>query len=1434
MEKHIDIQNKITCIVVGEGNLPLRCMGILKDHRIKIEALVSGDEWLLRANAAENFPKHNNLNDLTNFKPVDYIFSINNSLILKKSFTSLASILAINYHDAPLPRYAGMYATNWAILNGEIEHGVAWHEVVDKIDAGDILANELLPVLPNDTALSLNTRCFEAAIKSFEKLITSIVENRLTPVPQNLVNRTYFPYAARPESFGLITYEMTAKSVDNLIRATNFSSHYPNEFTLPLLFIRDEYYVVAKTSVQFDHKGNPGQVIDYCGKTGFYCQDGLIIPEVIYDKNGNKVIIESILQFGNQIQLPDKAIAGRALIHFGDLAKFEPFWRKQLEIAEFLTWPVLNGEPGPTISSINNDEIERLEKLFPIQNKEDVLLAIFMLFFLRLSNQTSGTLGFVSSELPTRIKGLEDFFNTWVPLNSSIDDSNSIIIEIGKILINIKKAQISETFTRSTRIRYPELRINASDKPEIILSKASVETNYLNENSIIINIGKNEISYCTPRDSKFPGTYSLAESFEMFLNNLIQSPEQPVKNIGLVSATKSLEITKSVNREVCEPVIVNDVIDQFFTISAKFSDKTAIFDSDKGYSYKAFEKDIENLSSRMLNIGILPEQIIAVAIDRNYNYFVSIMAILRCGGSFLPIDPTMPSERKQFFCTDSKVSLILIDQSISDLVINIPALNVSEIENSVHENNPKIVYNPDSIAYIIYTSGSTGVPKGVKISRKALANFISGALGLYQITDKDHVLQFSNLAFDASIEEIFTSFCSGAGIYLRTAEMLLADELLSFSHQHQISVWDLPTAFWRQVIQSDIYLSNPLPESLRLVIIGGEAVSINDVTLWNKRETQHRLFNTYGPTETTVVALAFEIKAGYKPETTVPIGQPLPGYKLYITDTNRHIVPEGIAGELLVAGESLALGYLNREHEQNKAFIWFETPDKGLQRCYCTGDLVTANIDGIIYYQGRVDAQVKIRGFRVEPGEIEQQICSMIGVETCVVAVSANASGEKSLYAFYKEKNAETNAQAIKDELKKKLPFYMVPDMILKVDEIPLTSNGKVDKKCLIATAKKKQALSTNEIVNPTNETEEFVLNLWKKILKVEAMGIDDDFFDLGGHSLKAVQLMSEIKKLKEINIPLATLIQNSTVRTFAPLLSSDKKDSFWQCLVPIRPKGVKTPLFLIHGAGLNILLYQSLTHHLKDNRPIYAFQAKGLDGSRELSNDIEEMADDYIEEIKKIQPTGPYMLLGFSLGGFIAFDMAKKLADQGNIVGFTGVIDSVSSMAKHIQSPLGQIFFKLKISVIKPFYVTWLLLKEPMQGKKQLLKNKFKSIRFSIIFRLIKLGIMKEKDRTIKIEDGKPMFLSDNVEMAMTEALVKYEITPAPIQLDLFRAGKPTFYIPNRSDYGWGRFAQKGVVVHTLPSEHSRIFAPPNDKHFAEVLDQRLDEIDAKIILQA
>jgi amino acid adenylation domain-containing protein len=1422
----------LSCIVVGEGPLSRECINILMYYGISIQYIISEDITLKEIALQLGIPYQNNLNDLSVFEPVDYIFSINNNLILGKPFTSLARKLAINYNDAPLPHYAGKNATNWAIINREKEYGVSWHKVVDEIDAGDIVSSQMFQVMPDDTAHSLKIRCFDAALKSFNELIDSIVENKLCPVPQLVENQNYLPYAVQPDLFGLITPEMTAKSVDALIRATNFGDNYANEFALPLLYLHNEFYIVFKALVIFDKFGTPGQVVDFNERRGFYCSDGLILPEILYDRNGEKADFGTIMHYGDQMPSPDKPLVISSLTRHGSIARFEPFWREQLSKAAFLTWPIINREPGLTISKskLNDQIIAQLDNHFPEQKTENILLSTLLLFFLRLSNQSSGTVGFVSADLPFKNKGFEDFFNTWVPLNITIDDSNAVATEIGKILVKIKKIEKSETFTRSTRIRYPELRKNASDKPGIILSKASAENNFQDNNCITINVSSIEICYNLPEGSKYSGIDSIAESFDMFLQNLIESPEKTVNQIAIVSDKKSIEITKTINKLICKPVVLNDVIDKFIAVCAEFPDKTAIFDLGKSYSYYTFSHDVEKLYAKMQDLGLKADQIVAIVIDRNYNYFISIMAVLRCGATFLPIDPTIPSERMQFFCTDANVSLILVDNTVSGLDESIMVLNVTEINDSGSENFLKIFYNPDSVAYIIYTSGSTGIPKGVKISRKALANFISGALGLYQITDKDRVLQFSNLNFDGCIEEIFTSFCSGASIYLRTAEMLLSEELLDFTDHHQISVWDLPTAFWRQVIQSDAYINNPLPDSLRQVIIGGEAVSTTDIALWNKCESNHRLFNTYGPTETTVVALAFEIKAGYKSETTVPIGQPLPGYKLYITDTYRHIVPEGIAGELLLAGDSLALGYLNRQTEQNKAFIWLNTPDDGLQRCYCTGDLVSADKDGLIYYQGRIDAQVKIRGFRVEPGEIEQQICSMKGVETSVVVASEDSSGEKSLFAFYIGKKDETDAHLIKEELKKRLPAYMVPEIILRVNEIPLTSNGKVDTKSLISASQKELLNSSKAIEKPTNETEQYVLELWKKVLSVETMGIDDNFFDFGGHSLKAVQLMTEIKKMKEVSIPLASLISNPTVRTFASLITSKEKQDLWQCLVPIRPKGTKTPLFLIHGAGLNILLYQSLAHNLKDDRPIYAFQAKGLDGSRDLSNNIEEMAIDYIEEIEKIQPKGPFMLLGFSLGGFIAYEMAKRMTETGHNVIFTGVIDSDTSMAKHIQSPIGQLLSNLKTIIIKPIFVLWLLLVEPMEGKRRLLRNKYNSIRFQLIFRLIKLGIMKDLDRRIKFEEGQPMFLADNVVIAMTEAIIGYEIKPASIELDLFKAQKTSFYIPEPKDYGWGKFARKGVVVHTMPSEHSLIFAHQNSKLFAEVLDQRLDEIETKM----
>jgi amino acid adenylation domain-containing protein len=734
--------------------------------------------------------------------------------------------------------------------------------------------------------------------------------------------------------------------------------------------------------------------------------------------------------------------------------------------------------------------------------------------------------------------------------------------------------------------------------------------------------------------------------------------------------------------------------------------------------------------------------------------------------------------------------------------------------------------SPGSLAYIIYTSGTTGRPKGVKISRNALATFISGALSIYNTTPADRILQFCNLSFDASVEEIFLAFCTGASLYLRDEEMVKPEKLIGFSLQHHITTWDLPTAFWRQVIQSDHYALIETSTWFRLVIIGGEALLPGDILRWESQMPGHRLINTYGPTETTVVAIAHEVFPGLKTKF-IPIGRPLPGYRIFIVNSELRSVLLGCTGELLIAGNGLASGYVNREKEEKDAFIPFQPPgNRETVLCYRTGDRVAAGMDGTIYYMGRTDTQLKIRGFRIEPGEIEEQISKIEGVESCVVVASRKDEPDYRLIAFV-QGDLRVNTAEARTALSQVLPAYMMPEKFIRVDKIPLTSNGKADRKRLLQMTAPGEYSMETMVTPPFTPDEILVYELWKKILNVREFGIDDDFFELGGHSLKAIEFMSEVRKHRGVDIPIASLITNPTVRKFANLLSSGEHGTYWQCMVPIRTEGMKTPLFLIHGAGLNILLYQSLSRYLKPGRPVYALQAKGLDGKSEIRTHVGEMARDYVREIEAIRPSGPIIVLGFSLGGFIAYEISRLMIEKGREVVFTGIIDAVISLTKCSETPLRQFFIRIKHTFLKICFNSLLITGNLFKPGSTILKSKYQTFMAILVSNLTRMGFIRKKENKIEYVDGKPQYSSNHVRILMWRALKQFSLIPTNIKIDLFKAGIATFYIPDRKDYGWSRFARKGVAVHTLPAEHSLLFADPNDKIFAKILDDRLDELE-------
>jgi thioesterase domain-containing protein/acyl carrier protein len=722
----------------------------------------------------------------------------------------------------------------------------------------------------------------------------------------------------------------------------------------------------------------------------------------------------------------------------------------------------------------------------------------------------------------------------------------------------------------------------------------------------------------------------------------------------------------------------------------------------------------------------------------------------------------------------------------------------------------------------MYTSGSTGNPKGVCISRKALANFVGGALGLYGIQEDDRILQFANLGFDASIEEIFCAFCSGAALYLRSDEMLDPDKLLAFTIDHALTVWDLPTAFWRQLLPAEAFRQQVQLTRLKLVIIGGEATTLSDYTSWTSLgHASIQLFNTYGPTETTVVSLAYNMNQVPPQAKDIPIGRVLPGNSIAIVDRFGFQLPEGIPGELIIAGNSVSSGYVHATENQD---LLFGIDDFTKRPQYKTGDLVFCDPSGFMHYAGRVDEQLKIRGFRVEPKEIELLIRQVPGVEDALVTGYAGPLGNKLLAAFYTGKSIRNDPAFIRNQLQEALPSFMVPAIILHLDKIPLTPNGKSDLVELNKLASQNQAEWKPSLRPPVGDTETGLLRIWQSIFSKKNIGVEDDFFDIGGHSLNAVQLMSEIKRKFQLDLPLSALIAKPTIRSIAGLIESKNTDHLWEVIVPIRLGGSLPPLFLIHGAGLNILLYQSLTKHLTSDRPIYGLQAKGLNGIHTITTSIGEMAAHYIEEIKKIQPRGPYYFLGFSLGGFIGFEMARILTRQNEKINFIGIIDSVASLANENRPLLEKAASRCYRTIAVPAYLLWLFIKEPWLQKRKFILNKSRNLALSLRYYYKKAGVRHKKHETpIASGDAPPAYLSNDLKIKLMEALRHYTLLPTDVQVDLFKARKATFYIPDRKFYGWSKYAEKGVIPHTMPGEHSSLFAPPNDRYFAQILEKRL-----------
>ncbi|KAF9361384.1 hypothetical protein BGX34_007191 [Mortierella sp. NVP85] len=693
---------------------------------------------------------------------------------------------------------------------------------------------------------------------------------------------------------------------------------------------------------------------------------------------------------------------------------------------------------------------------------------------------------------------------------------------------------------------------------------------------------------------------------------------------------------------------------------------TALVFNGQSLTYAELNERANRLAHHLIGLGVQPDTRVAICVNRSLAVIVGVLAIIKAGGAYVPIDPYNPKDRIESILEDSSPKVMLVDTTGRSILSDTGVLSSSQkdiIYPLVDPNdnlsqditNPRVPsLTPQHLAYLIYTSGSTGKPKGVMIEHQGVIS----RLQEHNLTTSSRFLQFTPLSFDVSVLDVFTTLCSGACLHLLQDDARRdLSQLWNYLLENHITHTSL-TATVLQDIKGHASPRTPL----NLTFVGEILPPALLHTLQQMLPEGSRIVNEYGPTEATVAAVRWNCKPDFYGDL-VPIGRPIYNVRIYILDTHMAPVPLGAIGELYIGGVGVARGYLNRPELTAKVFLPDPFAGDKDARMYKTGDLARYLPDGNIVFHGRNDHQVKIRGFRIELGEIEARLTDHPLVQSAAVVAMGDGS-DKRLVAYVVAKHDEQLVHTLRSHLSSCLPPYMVPAAIVRLDELPLTPNGKLNR--LQLPQPDSHAIAHQDYEAPHGDIESTLMTIWMDLLNIDKIGRHDNFFMLGGHSLLAVKMITQVQSLMGFKFTLGTLFAAPTIAELVPhlLTAGNAQEDAFDLLLPIRPRGTRLPLFCIHhGFGVS-WSYIGLAKHLHRDQPIYGLQARGfLDGK--TPNTLDDMALDYIEQIKRVQPHGPYCLLGYSFGGKVAHTMAAHLESQGERVAILAVMDTTPCDSK-------------------------------------------------------------------------------------------------------------------------------------------------------------------------
>ncbi|MGA2250002.1 amino acid adenylation domain-containing protein [Terracidiphilus sp.] len=918
--------------------------------------------------------------------------------------------------------------------------------------------------------------------------------------------------------------------------------------------------------------------------------------------------------------------------------------------------------------------------------------------------------------------------------------------------------------------------------------------------------------------------------FQTLAAQMASQPDTQLMDIALVSDVQAEEWFSEKNGPSI-PLPADTAHEWVRRQAAASPEKIAVICGKEQLSFRDLWARAAKLAHQLRLLGVGPGSRVALCLNRTVDLVVAPLAVWQAGAAYVPLDPDYPAGRLAYMLRDAAASALVTE---SDLLKRLPSALPSFIcldrERYGHlneaESPPPVSVMPDDLAYLIYTSGSTGNPKGVEIRHRSLVNLLASMMREPGITSADRLLAVTTLSFDIAGLELFLPLVSGAQVVIAPRSAVADGTALArLLTEFKITVMQATPVTWRLLLQSG-WKGKP---GLK-ILCGGEALPLDLAE--QLLETGAELWNLYGPTETTIWSTVQRIEG---PVDRIAIGHPIANTQICVLDESGRLLPPGLTGELFIGGEGLARGYWNLENLTAERFVESHVRCSGT-RMYRTGDLVRRLSGGDVEYVTRADDQVKFRGHRIELGEIEVALGRHPNVAQAVVTVREDKPGDKKLIAYWTMRgHARVDAAELRKNLRRQLPDAMIPAVFIKLDSFPLTPNNKVDRKAL-AGSKFRAMLEENghgkrgrsesqpadgwmapERVMPSNYVEAVLEEIWRAVLQVEQISVHDNFFELGGDSLTTARAVSDIRAELDMDLPLRSIFVYPTIASLASHISFEpstrrysytSEQTHWPRLVAAQPHGSRTPFFFLAGfyrPDGPLLVLAHLIPHLGKDQPVFGFQPRWMEEGGADYDNVEELAHEYIAELRKVQPAGPYLLGGNCVDGIAVVEMARLLQEQGEEVKLVALLDTVRPSQRRLLH-MDLFFFKKRLEHIRDVLFG---IVRARSGER---------LRMFLQVANRKLGI------AISAED-REMGRFDTRRDRYRRLLSRHKLKSWSGRITLIRNEEE---LNLGHDFGWTGFSEAGYDIHVVPGEHETMLSE-HGKEVAQIIRRCLDEAMAE-----